>query len=254
MFIGIIRDLILFNPVGKFLYENVYHCYFILAAYVLFVMWLGPFWMRTRKPFDLKISMIAYNFFMSAFNLLLACQLYTRMTDNWHLKCLRGTPEYYQKFQVNMSLIWNLFFEKYISLIDTIFFVLRKKQHQISFLHVFHHTSMCLFSISFMTIPDPAFFLVFAMCLNTFVHFVMYFYYGLSAFGKSIQKYLWWKHYLTLLQIAQFLLILLFMVISFGSGCEKMEPLQALVAVFIVSMIVLFLKFYQKSIKKSKMQ
>ncbi|XP_055931522.1 elongation of very long chain fatty acids protein 7-like isoform X4 [Argiope bruennichi] len=135
MFIGIIRDLILFNPVGKFLYENVYHCYFILAAYVLFVMWLGPFWMRTRKPFDLKISMIAYNFFMSAFNLLLACQLYTRMTDNWHLKCLRGTPEYYQKFQI--------------------FFVLRKKQHQISFLHVFHHTSMCLFSISFMTIPDP---------------------------------------------------------------------------------------------------
>jgi elongation of very long chain fatty acids protein 4 len=33
----------------------------------------------------------------------------------------------------------------------------------------------------------------------------MYAYYGLSACGTRIQKYLWWKRYLTLAQIVRFL-------------------------------------------------
>ncbi len=37
--------------------------------------------------------------------------------------------------------------------------------------------------------------------LNTFVHIVMYSYYGLAALGPHMQKYLWWKRYLTSLQL-----------------------------------------------------
>lgn len=37
--------------------------------------------------------------------------------------------------------------------------------------------------------------------LNSFVHIWMYLYYGLSALGPSFQKYLWWKKYLTMLQM-----------------------------------------------------
>ena len=37
--------------------------------------------------------------------------------------------------------------------------------------------------------------------LNSFIHVLMYTYYGLSAFGARIQKYLWWKRYLTQAQI-----------------------------------------------------
>lgn len=39
---------------------------------------------------------------------------------------------------------------------------------------------------------------------NSFVHGVMYSYYGLSSLGPSIQKYLWWKKYLTQLQLVKF--------------------------------------------------
>ena len=35
----------------------------ISLAYVLFVTWLGPWWMRDRKPFDLKNTLMAYNLF-----------------------------------------------------------------------------------------------------------------------------------------------------------------------------------------------
>jgi hypothetical protein len=40
--------------------------------------------------------------------------------------------------------------------------------------------------------------------LNTFVHIVMYTYYMLAAMGPQVQKYLWWKKYLTMLQMVQF--------------------------------------------------
>jgi hypothetical protein len=33
----------------------------------------------------------------------------------------------------------------------------------------------------------------------------MYTYYALSALGPEFQKYLWWKKYITILQLAQFL-------------------------------------------------
>ena len=37
--------------------------------------------------------------------------------------------------------------------------------------------------------------------LNAFVHVVMYFYYGLSVLGPKYQKHLWWKRYVTVLQL-----------------------------------------------------
>lgn len=37
--------------------------------------------------------------------------------------------------------------------------------------------------------------------VNTFVHIVMYSYYGLAAIGPHMQKYLWWKRYLTSMQL-----------------------------------------------------
>lgn len=40
--------------------------------------------------------------------------------------------------------------------------------------------------------------------LNTFVHIIMYGYYMLAAMGPKVQKYLWWKKYLTLLQMVNF--------------------------------------------------
>jgi elongation of very long chain fatty acids protein 4 len=37
--------------------------------------------------------------------------------------------------------------------------------------------------------------------MNSWIHVVMYTYYGLAAMGPKIQKYLWWKRYLTRMQL-----------------------------------------------------
>lgn len=48
--------------------------------------------------------------------------------------------------------------------------------------------------------------------LNSFVHIFMYGYYGLASLGPRMRRHLWWKRYLTILQ----------MVIS--SKCSPLPP------------------------------
>ena len=50
--------------------------------------------------------------------------------------------------------------------------------------------------------------------INSLVHVVMYLYYGLAAFGPNMAKYLWWKRYLTSLQLVsmQYVSMYVFMV------------------------------------------
>jgi hypothetical protein len=39
--------------------------------------------------------------------------------------------------------------------------------------------------------------------LNSLVHTFMYAYYGLSALGDRVKKFLWWKKYLTQMQLVR---------------------------------------------------
>lgn len=39
--------------------------------------------------------------------------------------------------------------------------------------------------------------------VNSFIHVLMYSYYGLSAIGPHMNKYLWWKKYLTIIQLVR---------------------------------------------------
>ena len=43
--------------------------------------------------------------------------------------------------------------------------------------------------------------------LNCFCHVIMYSYYALSGLGPAVQKYLWWKRYITQVQLTQFAII-----------------------------------------------
>lgn len=81
-----------------------------------------------------------------------------------------------------------------------IFFVLRKKFDHISTLHVIHHGVMPMsvwFGVKFTPGGHSSFF----GFLNTFVHIIMYSYYLIAALGPKYQKYLWWKKYLTTIQM-----------------------------------------------------
>lgn len=103
--------------------------------------------------------------------------------------------------------VWLYYIGKLTELLDTVFFVLRKKQNQISTLHVYHHTVMPLAGFVGVKYFAGGHGTLLGV-INSFIHVLMYAYYGLAAMGPEVQKYLWWKKYLTKMQIVNINILL----------------------------------------------
>lgn len=83
--------------------------------------------------------------------------------------------------------------------------------------------------------------------VNSFIHVLMYSYYGLAALGPAITKYLWWKKYLTILQLIQFTTALILGINGIRSGCDFPLWMQYALVIYMISFIVLFGNFYAKA-------
>ncbi|KAI4896329.1 hypothetical protein NFI96_015777 [Prochilodus magdalenae] len=94
-----------------------------------------------------------------------------------------------------IHVLWWYYFSKLIEFMDTFFFILRKNNHQITFLHVYHHATM-LNIWWFVMNWVPCGHSYFGATFNSFIHVLMYSYYGLSAI-PAMRPYLWWKKYIT---------------------------------------------------------
>ncbi|MEE6495108.1 hypothetical protein FKM82_001955 [Ascaphus truei] len=175
----------------------------ILLMYVYFVLSLGPRIMANRKPFDLKPLMVVYNFSLVAVS---AYIVYEFLMSGWLTgytwRCdpvdVSDKPMALRMVQV----AWLFLFSKFIELLDTVFFVLRKKNGQITFLHIFHHSVLpwsWWWGVKF----GPGGMGSFHAMINSLVHVIMYFYYGLSAAGPRFQKFLWWKKHMTAIQLVR---------------------------------------------------
>lgn len=75
----------------------------------------------------------------------------------------------------------------------------------------------------------------------------MYSYYGLSVFGPQVRKYLWWKQYLTVLQLVQFTGGLMLGLNGIFTGCTFTRWMQYLVVFYMLSFMVLFGNFYRNA-------
>uniref|UniRef100_A0A8C2CQ52 Elongation of very long chain fatty acids protein n=1 Tax=Cyprinus carpio TaxID=7962 RepID=A0A8C2CQ52_CYPCA len=173
---------------------------YIFLCY-LGIIWIGPKLMKHKEPMNIKAVLIVYNFANVGLSIYMFHEfLVTSWLANYSYLC---QPVDYSSSPLGMrmaSVCWWFFFSKVIELSDTVFFILRKKNSQLTFLHVYHHGTMIFnwwAGVKFVA-GGQSFFIG---LLNTFVHIVMYSYYGLAALGPHMQKYLWWKRYLTSLQL-----------------------------------------------------
>ncbi len=196
-----------------------------MFSWLLFVTKIGPYFMRNRKPFELRQIMLVYNIFMVISN-----AYFFVLSIKW-LKFGESLFEFEfppRNDTSNETLLLidqtaNYFYMKFIDLLDTIFFVLRKKNSQITFLHLYHHFMVPVLCWAMLKLaPTVQSIAIFAF-LNTLVHVIMYSYYALAAFGPKIQKYLWWKKYITIAQLIQFVLFCTYGLLSacFTSGWPK---------------------------------
>ncbi|XP_026470359.1 elongation of very long chain fatty acids protein AAEL008004-like [Ctenocephalides felis] len=223
----------------------------ILSLYLYFVLKLGPQWMSTRKPFQMKPLLIAYNGYQVLFSIWLCSHIFE--VDFRHL-LKHGCHPASRKgpfFDALAKSAWWYFFSKLVELLDTVFFVLRKKQNQVTFLHVYHHTITALFSWGYLKYVPGEQGIVIGF-LNSFVHIVMYFYYMVAAMGPEYQKYLWWKKYMTWIQLTQFCMMLAYLVFIVAMDCNLPRSLTFFFVGNVIIFLYLFSDFYRKTYKKNE--
>lgn len=118
--------------------------WFIVSVYLLLVLKIIPDYMKNRKPYDLRKAMVTYNCFMVLINGL-GCLIGLKLTDfgrkTWECKCRNENDNSTQTWLM-LYLGYCYFISKFLDLIDTFFFVFRKKYNHLSFLHLFHHGMM----------------------------------------------------------------------------------------------------------------
>ncbi|EKX33396.1 hypothetical protein GUITHDRAFT_98336 [Guillardia theta CCMP2712] len=139
--------------------------------------------------------------------------------------------------------LWLFYISKVLDFMDTFFIVLGKKWEQLSFLHVYHH--LTIFMIYWMNVNvgyDGDIYLT--IVLNGFIHTVMYTYYFVSMHTKDI----WWKKYLTMMQMIQFITMNGQAIWLLQSNCQTFpRKVTQLYLVYIMSLFALFLNFFIRS-------
>jgi len=144
------------------------------------------------------------------------------------------------------NLMWLFYMSKILDFFDTFTIVVQKKWKQLSFLHVYHHSSVFMFYwINVRLNYDGDIYLT--ILLNAGIHTVMYTYYFLAMHTKDI----WWKRYLTQIQMVQFCLMLTQGALMMLNSDPAIPPrLSKAYFGYIMTMLGLFMNFYLQSYNK----
>ncbi|KAK7061940.1 elongation of fatty acids protein [Favolaschia claudopus] len=169
-----------------------------LAGYLALIFGIQA-GMKSRPPQRLNTLFRAHNAILSSGSLLLLVLLLEEIVpiiwrDGFFASIcaeLSWTPRMEFYYMVN-------YYFKYLELLDTVFLAFKKKH--LAFLHVFHHSATALLCYSQLLGRTSISWIV--ISLNLGVHVPMYYYYYATARGAR----LWWKKYLTMMQIIQFVI------------------------------------------------
>lgn len=229
----------------------------LILSFVLFVTKIGPALMQNREPFVLKRPIFYYNILMVSLNLYIFWFVIKATSYGTRIFSFQEFDYHYthrlaleRPDEIQIAYIY--FMSKFFDWIDTTFLVLRKKNSHISFLHVYHHSMVPVMGYICLThnpLTPPGF--LFAL-LNSLIHTIMYSYYALASLGPEMQKYLWWKKYITQLQLGQFVLLGLHAVFFYinSSGYPIKITYFFLIQPFFF--FYMFFDFYIKSYKQSR--
>jgi len=209
-------------------------------------------WMEDKKKWDLNFVVPAHNFFLSALSLVMMIGMLFEVYKKWestnysHMTILCD-PDKDLAVGKQIGWFYIFFLSKYYEFVDTIIICLKKRP--IIFLHVYHHCITLVLVYVMMTNEVGVQWI--PMAANCLVHVPMYYYYAMSSMGYNI----WWKKYITKLQIIQFVMDLSSNTVGFyyqltGKGCSGSLQSWIFGEAVLISFLVLFISFYESNYKK----
>lgn len=238
---------------GWFLTGRLWPLLSLIAVYVYGVTVMGPRMMQRRKAFDIRGPVLLYNLFM-VLNCAYFLFEFVRLAY-WH----NGYNVLLQEVDTShrwatlrlVDLSWWYYLLRIFEFTETVFFVLRKKFSQVSGLHVCHHCIIAWNMWICVTYGVQAQ-TIFVTCMNTLVHLVMYSYYFVSALGPWTQPLLWWKRYLTQVQLAQFAVLMVHNSLPLFFQGAFVRQFAVILVVEGLVFFVWFLVFYLDTYRKEK--
>ncbi|XP_020283062.1 elongation of very long chain fatty acids protein AAEL008004-like [Pseudomyrmex gracilis] len=241
------------------LVETPFTVIMITSAYLYFILYAGPSYMKNQQPFNLRTFILFYNVFQILGN---AWMVHSHISAGWFteygIKCTNNNdPISTNSFKL-ITISWWLLILKLIDYIETCIFVLRKKQNQVSTLHVYHHVSNVFFEWVFLKyIVEPR--LTFISLLNCFIHIIMYTYYFIAAWSTAMQqKVSFIKPYITKIQMTQFIAMICYglqiVLSSESTGLQRSKPMTFVFLFNVILLLYLFYDFHKKTYGKKQKQ
>ncbi|XP_066581523.1 very long chain fatty acid elongase 4-like [Prorops nasuta] len=223
------------------------------VSYLYFVLKCGPNFMKDRKPYNLKTFIKLYNIFQIVAN---AYFVKSFIDAGWFTTISLGCePINYATEGGPVKLaetMWWILIVKIIDYIETFIFVLRKKNRQISFLHLYHHVSTALIQW-LITKYVPGGMTTFGNLVNCSVHVIMYTYYYLTTCGPTVQKIIApFKPMITIIQMVQFWVLMIYGIQSLLPSCPVTRIAGPLMILNLLINFFLFYNFYKKNYKEEE--
>lgn len=235
----------------------------LAAGYLLSVFVLYGIMKNVKNPLKLKGFSLCHNACMTILSLYMCLETLRQAYLNGHTLFSNGISTTPQGAELS-RILWIFYVSKLPEFIDTWIMLLRGSLRQVTFLHVYHHSSVFVIQwATFFYAPGGESYL--ASILNSGVHVLMYGYYFWSACSaKPIpgQRLRWtqagfYRPYITRCQLIQFMILFTQSVWDiFYIQPPKTYPIGIvwMLLFYMISMLALFGNFYIKAYsgKKSK--
>lgn len=229
----------------------------ISVAYLVAVFG-GIRFMKDRSPmtgFPIKQISLVHNFILFTLSLYMVVETLAASFENFGwakdftLFCNPVDPTPFSESPSGKRLatvLWIHYVSKAYEFVDTLIMVAKKNNHQISFLHVYHHATT-FFPVWFLNVRyGPGGDAYFCCFLNSLIHVFMYGYYFFASIGIKTPL----KKFLTMGQMIQFCLFILQSIWLAYTDCFKPRVAGFQLGFQCTIFLGLFANFYLKSYAK----
>ncbi|CAD7014283.1 unnamed protein product [Ceratitis capitata] len=228
--------------------QSPHFIFAVIIAYLILIYKIVPSYMKNRAAYQLKTYIVLYNTAQVLSCLYIINEIFhitsTKIFYFW--ECSMFDSNTYAEYLFN-RVTYFTFWLKISELSETVVFVLRKKQNQVSPLHVFHHCStITLVYVLLVNYRGGS--ALYPLLLNSSVHVIMYTYYlGAAVCDEQILKRLTpVKKSITTIQMIQFVLILV-QAFVMTKRCTVAPMVMAYYAFVILVIFYGFYDFYKKA-------